>query len=267
LGRAGSERSFAGGTEIARGAGGVAELAMEFGTFEVGLAELGIEGDGAIEALERLFKLIGGDAGMSSAAMESGVVRFERDCLVEVGDGFAKHGLRLVAEIKIAAIHVGDGIVGRVQNGLFEIAKGVAGVADLGVGKAAIVQGDAIVGVSGEMLVERSNDGLVFVELVEEQDSQGFGEQPIVFRSGCGQGSPSELAKKPFVGSYNCNVEKQVRLYRSHKEADAADAARDKALTPEERVKITIELFNQHYPDAAAQRFARVCRVIKLERS
>jgi hypothetical protein len=62
-------------------------------------------------------------------------------------------------------------------------------------------------------------------------------------------------------------VEKQVRVFSSFREADEADVARDKALTPEERVNITIELRNQRHPDAANQRLARVYRVTKLERS
>jgi hypothetical protein len=62
-------------------------------------------------------------------------------------------------------------------------------------------------------------------------------------------------------------VEKRVNVYRSLQEADQADADRDKALTPEERINITIELRNQRHPDAAQQRLARVYRVTKLERS
>lgn len=63
------------------------------------------------------------------------------------------------------------------------------------------------------------------------------------------------------------NVKKQVRVFSSHEEADKADESRDKALTPQERLNITIELRNQRHPDAAQQRLARVYRVAKLERS
>ena len=66
---------------------------------------------------------------------------------------------------------------------------------------------------------------------------------------------------------YNVGVEKRIRVYSSHQEADEADVARDKALTPQERLNITIELRNQRHPDAAQQRLARVHRVTKLERS
>jgi hypothetical protein len=69
------------------------------------------------------------------------------------------------------------------------------------------------------------------------------------------------------TGAIIVTVEKRVNVYRSFDEADKADAARDKALTPEERINITIELRNQRHPDAAQQRLARVYRVTKLERS
>jgi len=62
-------------------------------------------------------------------------------------------------------------------------------------------------------------------------------------------------------------VEKKLHWYSSHQEADQADVARDKALTPEQRLNITIELRNQRHPDATQQRLARVYRVTKLERS
>lgn len=62
-------------------------------------------------------------------------------------------------------------------------------------------------------------------------------------------------------------VEKQIQTYKSFDEADKADAARDKALTPKERLNITLELRNRRHPDAAQQRLARVCRLIKFERS
>jgi len=68
-------------------------------------------------------------------------------------------------------------------------------------------------------------------------------------------------------GAYNSAVEKRVQTYSSFQEAENADVARDKALTPKERLDITIELHNQSHPDAAQQRFVRVCRLIKRERS
>jgi hypothetical protein len=62
-------------------------------------------------------------------------------------------------------------------------------------------------------------------------------------------------------------MEKRIQTYSSYEEADKADAARDAALLPQERLTILIELRNRRHPDAAEQRFARVCRIIELERS
>lgn len=65
---------------------------------------------------------------------------------------------------------------------------------------------------------------------------------------------------------YNKRMEKRILSYSSYAEADAADAARDAELTPQERLVILIELRNRRHPDAAEQRLARVSRVTKLER-
>jgi hypothetical protein len=62
-------------------------------------------------------------------------------------------------------------------------------------------------------------------------------------------------------------MEKVVRIFNSHAEADAADALWDAQLTPEERIRIAIELRDRRHPDAAQQGLARVCRVVELERS
>jgi hypothetical protein len=62
-------------------------------------------------------------------------------------------------------------------------------------------------------------------------------------------------------------VEKKVRVFRSFAEADAADVQDYAMLSPEERLRIVIELRDRRHPDAAEQGFARVCRVVKLERS
>jgi len=62
-------------------------------------------------------------------------------------------------------------------------------------------------------------------------------------------------------------VKKEIRVFHSHEEADKGDAAYYRSLTPKERVEITLELFSRRHPDAAQQRFARVCRLIKLEQS
>jgi hypothetical protein len=68
------------------------------------------------------------------------------------------------------------------------------------------------------------------------------------------------------TGAIIVTVEKRVNVYRSLQEADQADADRDKALTPEERINITIELRNQRHPDAAQQPMQRVMRVRRLGR-
>jgi hypothetical protein len=67
--------------------------------------------------------------------------------------------------------------------------------------------------------------------------------------------------------TYNVAVEKKVRIFSSFKEADEANARDDMAMSPEERVKLVIELRDLRHPDAAQQGLARVCRVVKRERS
>ena len=65
----------------------------------------------------------------------------------------------------------------------------------------------------------------------------------------------------------NTKVEKVVRIFRSPKEADEADALADARLTPEERLRILMELRDRNHPDAIKQRLVRVCRVVELESS
>lgn len=62
-------------------------------------------------------------------------------------------------------------------------------------------------------------------------------------------------------------MEKVVRVFGSHAEADEADALSDAQLTPDERIRMTIELRDRRHPDAAQQGLERVCRVVELERS
>jgi hypothetical protein len=63
------------------------------------------------------------------------------------------------------------------------------------------------------------------------------------------------------------SVEKTARIFRSFKDADEASAREDAATSPEERLKILIELRDSRHPDAADQRLARVYRIVELERS
>lgn len=67
--------------------------------------------------------------------------------------------------------------------------------------------------------------------------------------------------------AYNWSVEKKIAVFNSFEEAEDADATRDAGLSPGERIDIVVELWNRRHPDAAQQRFARVCRVVELERS
>ncbi|HUP04925.1 MAG TPA: hypothetical protein VMU19_13105 [Bryobacteraceae bacterium] len=61
-------------------------------------------------------------------------------------------------------------------------------------------------------------------------------------------------------------MEKIARVFASFKDADEADAREDAAMSPEERLRITIELRDRRHPDAAQQRLARVYRITELER-
>jgi hypothetical protein len=62
-------------------------------------------------------------------------------------------------------------------------------------------------------------------------------------------------------------MEKVVRIFRSHEEADAADIEEDLRSTPEQRIDTVLELQTWMYPDAAEQRFERVYRITQLEQS
>ncbi|MGP8247555.1 MAG: hypothetical protein ACLQVN_23965 [Bryobacteraceae bacterium] len=62
-------------------------------------------------------------------------------------------------------------------------------------------------------------------------------------------------------------MEKTAKVFASFEEADKADARRDAAMSPEQRLNILIELRDRRHPDAAEQRLARISRVVPLERS
>jgi hypothetical protein len=62
-------------------------------------------------------------------------------------------------------------------------------------------------------------------------------------------------------------MEKRVQIFDSADAADEADARDDARMSPAERIQVVIELRNRHYPDAAQQRLARVCRITQLEQS
>jgi hypothetical protein len=62
-------------------------------------------------------------------------------------------------------------------------------------------------------------------------------------------------------------VEKVVRTFDSFEEADAADALSRADMTPQQRVGIFFELRERAHPEARKQGFAKVYRVLELERS
>jgi hypothetical protein len=64
-------------------------------------------------------------------------------------------------------------------------------------------------------------------------------------------------------------MERVVTVFRSHQEAEAAERAWYRQLTPAERIKILLEIIERHVgaEDASAQRLERVARVIELSRS
>jgi hypothetical protein len=62
-------------------------------------------------------------------------------------------------------------------------------------------------------------------------------------------------------------VEKVVRVFDTFEAADAADSLFRAQMTPQQRVDIFFELRERAHPDAFEQGFARVYRVLELERS
>ena len=62
-------------------------------------------------------------------------------------------------------------------------------------------------------------------------------------------------------------MEKEVRVFDSFEEADTADAICRSQMSPQQRADIFFELRERAHPDAFKQGFARVYRVLELERS
>src|SRR5262249_39590687 len=58
------------------------------------------------------------------------------------------------------------------------------------------------------------------------------------------------------------HVEKVIKVFNSFEEADEADAREYARMTPQERLKILLDLRDLRHPDAAQQGLARVCRVV-----
>ncbi len=61
-------------------------------------------------------------------------------------------------------------------------------------------------------------------------------------------------------------MQKIVRVFTSFEEADATDARRDAAMSPQQRLEVLMELRTLHDPDAIEQRVARVLKIVELER-
>ena len=62
-------------------------------------------------------------------------------------------------------------------------------------------------------------------------------------------------------------MEKVVRIFDSFEEADEADREERARMTPQQRVEIFFQLRERFNADAFTQGFARVHRVLELERS
>jgi hypothetical protein len=59
-------------------------------------------------------------------------------------------------------------------------------------------------------------------------------------------------------------MERVVHKFATFEEAEAADQAYYRSLTPAERLAIMLDLIYPEGGDAASARFERVCRIVKL---
>jgi hypothetical protein len=62
-------------------------------------------------------------------------------------------------------------------------------------------------------------------------------------------------------------VEKELRVFKSFAEAEAAEDAYYAAMAPNDRLALVFEIVAQAYPDEVEQRSERICRVVKLKGS
>jgi hypothetical protein len=64
-------------------------------------------------------------------------------------------------------------------------------------------------------------------------------------------------------------MDRSLAVYETHAQAEAANKAYYRSLTPNERVVLLLELIAAYRENVgeAAERFERVCRVIALEQS
>jgi hypothetical protein len=63
-------------------------------------------------------------------------------------------------------------------------------------------------------------------------------------------------------------VEKVVRIFNSHAEADAADREFYRSLTPQQRIDILLEMLATYREETGetSERLERVCRITEFER-
>ena len=67
---------------------------------------------------------------------------------------------------------------------------------------------------------------------------------------------------------YNDLVERVVRKFDSHQEADAADRAYYRSLTPQQRLEILFELVRRYREEhGCSERLERVYRIVELSQS
>ena len=57
-------------------------------------------------------------------------------------------------------------------------------------------------------------------------------------------------------------MEKVIRIFPNLEEAEKADWEYYRALSPQQRLDLAFEIYDEYY-DAGAQRLERVCRVLK----
>jgi len=62
-------------------------------------------------------------------------------------------------------------------------------------------------------------------------------------------------------------VEKTVRIFSNLRDADEAIAREDMAMSPDERIKLVIELRDRRHPDAAKQGLARVVGLLNANKA
>lgn len=62
-------------------------------------------------------------------------------------------------------------------------------------------------------------------------------------------------------------MEKTVRIFSNLRDADEAIAREDMAMSPDERIKLVIELRDRRHPDAAKQGLARVVGLLNANKA